>query len=337
MKNRIILSILVLGLVLVWSCESTDPDASSEIESTILSLLSGDDSTFSVEGMDNADDVDYLLGRSVGDGSIADDQITVDVFDSLYVWRFGRSEMNKDREITVDVQGDTAAEALILYTITGIFHVKQFERIWTSDTTWEHGDSIRFSEKPIAMTVTRRVQFEYFDPPGGNSHGPRHDREHWRVSAFTAAYGITATSPIDLVRMEWIVGDSIRVLEDFENEFFQVPVDLEFATMGINQVNAFVTSDVTGENESVIGKWHHHPRMHGEHVRHLNRFHYQGTNDSGEKLYSQFIPTPDFPGRRLASMVEVTDFRTLFDHDYLQYDAVSVGLAYWLRRHVDRP
>lgn len=330
MKRTMILVLSMTGFLFLWSCEATEPDNSAEIENTLLRLIEADDSTFSIEGMDNADDIDFMLGKNTDQVEFsAQDQLMLR--DSLYIWRFGRSNMDRNREITIDVETDTSAEATIIYTITGTFHVHQYERNLTSDSSWERGDSVRFSEKPIDMSIERRVQFRLVERPG---HG-----EHWRVTAFTPAYGSSSGSDLAIARMEWVVGDSLITLEDFGNTFIGRPLNLEFGVEDLNQINVYVTNNILDENEAVIGKMHHHPRLDGPRMRRHVRFEYQGSNDSGEKLYSRQVNAPNHPGRRLNSTLHVTDLRTLFDHDYLQYDAASLSVSYWLRRHVhhDRP
>ncbi len=314
---------LLLGLALLWSCDVTATDHTAEIENTLLRLLEADDSSYTIIGMEDTDDLD-LLGKGIAAEASTGNEFGPDLFDSLSIWRFGRTGMQMERDITIDVEGDTAATATIVHHISGTFHVRQYERTWTSDSTWERGDSIRFSEKPMDLTMTRRVQFRERETDGAR---------RWRVTAITPVVGGSATCPIDLVRLEWIAEDTTITLENFGDTFYELPLALEFATEGTNEVRVYLTSDMAGESEAVVGKWHHHPRLQGPHTREQNRFAYVGTNAEDEKMYMRMVDTPQFPNRRMQGFIDVIDHRTLFDHDYINYDATSLGLQYWLRRH----
>ena len=327
MSCKWISTLVILMALFIWNCEATDSDADlAELETTLMLLLDADDSTFSIDGYGNGEDLDYSLERlETGLASTTD---AYERLDNLYIWRFGRSGMQKTRDVSIEQTSDSTAMATINHHVTGTFHVRQFERIWHDDGTWERGDSIRFSEKPIDLTIVRQVRFAQRETVDGQLR--------WRIAAFTPAYGVTADCPLAITRLEWIAEDSIRFLDDFQNTFFELPLDLEFATLGVNEVRLYATNEIEGEAEAITGRWHIHPNMNGPQFHRQLHFQYLMTNNDGEKIYSRMIETPQRPNRRFNCLLEAIDLRTLYDHDYPTYEAASLGLNYWLRRHAGR-
>jgi len=325
MQKRAIVMVFLITLALLWSCGVNETDQNAQIEADILSLIAADDSSYSIEGLDDIEDDDLALGKS--SPAVETEMIlTTDaVLDSSYVWRFGRSAMHTEREITVEVENDSAAVALISHHITGIFHARQFNRVWTSPTAWERGDSVRFSEKPIDMTINRRVAFRNRTLPNGN--------QRWQATAMTLAYGSSGNA-LDIQSLEWVAEDSVRVLDDFENVFYVRGDPLSFAMSGVNQINVVLSNDVPDEAEAVIARLGFNPRVHGPDLRNRIHFQYVETLDSGDKVYSRSVPAVQYPHRFFKGFIEVLDQRTLYDHDYLNYDAATLGFIYMMRRHI---
>ena len=111
-------------------------------------------------------------------------------------------------------------------------------------------------------------------------------------------------------------------------------VPLAFAMFGANQINVVVSNDVADEAEAVIGRLGFHPRLHGPDLRNRIHFQYVETLESGDKVYSRSIPPVHRPLRHFKGFIEVLDHRTLFDHDYAEYTAASVGFIYTMRRQL---
>jgi hypothetical protein len=325
MKKQGFIILLALAVTIMWSCSVSEPDQNSEIEDAILSLIAADDSTYGIEGMDDVEDDDLSLGKSVS-APETEQYLTVETaLDSSYIWRFGRSDMQTEREITVEVESDSSAVALISHHVTGIFHVRQFERVWTSSTTWERGDSVRFSEKTIDMTINRRVAFRKRTLPDGS--------ERWLATAMTLAYGSSGDA-LDIQSLEWIAEDSVRVLDAFETTFYSRGEPLSLSIMGANQMNVIVSNDVADEAEAVIARLGFNPRVHDPNLRNRIHLQYVETLDSGDKVYSRSVPASQHPLRYFKGFIEVMDMRTLFDHDFTTYQSATLGFIYTMRRHV---
>ncbi|MCF6238955.1 MAG: hypothetical protein L3J79_09130, partial [Candidatus Marinimicrobia bacterium] len=270
-------------------------------------------------------EIDYSLGKlpQVDEaGSL--DMMAFDM-DSNYVWRFGRSGMDSEREITIEVEDDTSAIALISHHITGVFHARQFQRTWLEDGTWEQGDSVQFSEKNIDLNVDRRVAFRKRQLPEGG--------ERWFATAMTLAYGSSGAA-LDIQSLEWVAEDSVRILTDFTTVFYGRGNPLAFAMLGANRINVIVSNELPDEAEAVIGRLGFHPRLTGPDLRNRVRFQYVETLESGDKMYSNRIPPVQRPLRHFKGFVEVLDQRTLFDHDYEIYSSATVGFVYSMRQHV---
>ncbi|MEA3286877.1 MAG: hypothetical protein U9Q77_05835 [Candidatus Marinimicrobia bacterium] len=323
LKQCLIVSLLALGML--WSCTINEVDERAEIEDAILALIAADDSTYGIDGMEDVDETDLSLGKlPVIQQSGSSDRVNV-VMDSSYIWRFGRSGMSSEREVTVEVEDDSSAIALITQQITGTFHARQFVRVWIDERSWERGDSVRFSEKDIDMSVNRRVAFRKRMLPNGD--------ERWVAIAMTLAYG-TSGDALDILSLEWVAEDSTRVLSDFDQVFYGRGNPLAFAMFGANQIDVIVSNDVADEAEAVIGRLGFHPRLNGPDLRNRIHFQYVETLESGDKVYSRSIPPVHRPLRHFKGFVEVLDYRTLFDHDHVDYTAATVGFVYTMRRHI---
>jgi hypothetical protein len=319
----IVLFALVLGMFV--ACDVAESDTSTGAEDAIMKVIAADDSTYGIEGMGNIEDEDYALGKLPIADESAELFATLSVRDSSYVWRFGRRGMQVEREVTVEVEDDTSAVALISHHITGTFHVRQFERIWTSDTSWTRGDSIRFSEKPIDMTSTRRVAFRNRVNNAGE--------EHWQPVAMTLLSGHSGDA-LDIEALEWVADDSTLVLHDFGTVFYSRNNPLLLSRFGVNRMNVVVSNDVEGEGEMVRGRLGYHPRMDNPDARSRFHFHFAETLDGGDKVYTQRIFPTRLQRRHFKGFVEVIDFRTLFDHDYMQYTSATLGFIYSTRERV---
>ncbi len=319
----IILSVVTLGLI--TSCDVTETDQATDIEDAIMKVIAADDSTYGVDGMGDVQDEDYSLGKSlVGDQSTTLSSILT-FRDSNYVWRFARTDMQKEREITVEVEDDSSAIALISHHITGIFHIKQFDRIWTSEDVWELGDSVRFSQKPIDMTANRRVAFRKRMNDAGE--------ERWIPTSMTLLSGHSGET-LDIEALEWVAEDSTLVLTNFDTEFYNRRHPLLLSQMGVNHMNVVLSNDVEGEAEKVRGRFGYHPHYSAPDSRSRFHFNYVETLDTGDKVYTQRIVPNRHHRRHFKGFVEVIDFRTLFDHDYVEYSSVTLGFIYTTREHV---
>ena len=325
MKKYQIIVLLALVMGIFISCDVAESDANTSIEDAIMRVIAADDSTYGIEGMGDIEDEDYALGKSpVGDHS-AELFSTLSMRDSNYVWRFGRRGMGVERVITVEVEDDSSALALITHTLTGTFHVHQFARVWTSESEWTRGDSIRFSEKPIAMTSTRRVAFRKRLNDAGE--------EHWKPVAMTLLSGHSG-EVLDIEALEWVAEDSTLVLTDFGNVFYSRNNPLLLSQTGINRMNVVLSNEVEDEGEMVAGRLGYHPRLSRPDSRSRFHFHYTETLDTGDKVYTQRILPTRLHRRHFKGFIEVIDFRTLFDHDYETYTSATLGFIYTTRERV---
>jgi len=316
---------MFVALVFLTACDVTETDQTTNIEDAIMKMIAADDSTYGIDGLGNIEDEDYSLGKAL----VADQtQTTLSIEslrDSNYVWRFGRSGMNVEREITVEVEDDTSAVALIEHHITGTFHVRQFVRVCTSDSEWVRGDSVRFSTKPIEMTSTRRVAFKKRLDDAGE--------EHWKPIAMTLLSGHSG-DVLDIEALEWVAEDSILDLTDFGDVFYSRRDPFVLSQQGVNRMNVILSNEVEGEAELVKGKLGYHPRLTRPDSRSRFHFHYTETLDNGDKVYSQRILPTRMHRRHFKGFLEVIDFRTLFDHDYETYTSATLGFIYTTRAHV---
>ena len=324
MKQRTLFLTALMGIAMVWSCDITETTDDATVKSSLLAMITADDSSYTLDDWDDLEDMDFTLAKSAP-VTLDSENSTLMFRDSTSIWRFARRNMAKEREVTIDVLDDSTATGLITYHVTGTFHIKQFEKVWTTDSTWERGDSIRFSEKPIDLTINRQVNFGLFEGRDGE--------EHWKPVSMTMAYGSTG-SALDIGSLEWIAGDSIRILDDLQNEFYGWNNPLVFQLAYHNRVNVILSNDTADEAEWVRGNWAYHPRMNGPEYRTRRNFHYVETLDNGDKVYSQSVDSPDRPRRMFRGSIKVVDHRTLFDHDYPSYSVVTLGFTYFLSRGV---
>ncbi len=326
MKRGMIL-LVVIGMTLFWSCQVNKDDL-TQIEEEILALINADDSTFSLEGFSDGM-LDFFLGKPVPDASTFQDGLIPDVFDSNYVWRFRRSDMQVEREVNVDVQNDTSAFVSFTFHVTGNFHTLRYSRHWTSDSTWEQDTLVSETIKPIDITINRYAQFRYREEMGMNQH-------HWRYVGSTVAYGTSSNATVGISALSFDNGDTTLVLDDFSNTFFGPWHPILFYVNEQGRLTVHVTnSEVPDSAESVIGHWGFHRHLSG--VREFLRFHYAGSEDDGTKDYVRFVVAPQYPYRRFAGMIQVLDLRTLFDESYPYYNAAVLNFHYWLRRHPHHP
>jgi hypothetical protein len=322
MKTNQVVLLSLFTMLFLWNCDVTETNEMDGAEDAILSMIELDDSTYALDGWDDIEESDFSLAKQ-SPGVAEDDFGQVLHFDSTSVWRFGRRDMNQERTISIEVEDDTSAIALISHHISGTFHSRQFQRVWTSDSTWERGDSIRFSTKPIDLTVERRVAFIKITDNDG--------AEHWRPVSRTMAYG-SSSNELELSSLEWIARDSIRVLDDFSNRFYGQSDPLVLIVAGNNRLNAHVSNETDGETELVRGHWGYHPRLNEVGMRTQINLRYVESAEDGSKTYSRRIDAPNRPNRMFRGSLKVVDYRTLFDHDYPSYDAVTLGFTYFLRR-----
>ena len=327
MQKKSKLIIVLMGLATLWSCDVTETDNTVSIEEAIMADINADENIFDLEGLDNIDEDEYFLERANSGDIDGIGPMSVLMGDSNYVWRFSRREMHNDREFTIEVENDSSTTTLITDHITGQFHVRQFDRIWTSDSTWERGDSVRFSQKPIDQIINRRVIHRLITTPDGE--------ERWRRVAKTIAYGSSGDA-LSIEALEWIAGDSLRILTDFGDVYYGHDNQLTFPRGPGNSINVIVANELEGDSESVTGRFGGRQGGHGGHDHDFHRrtrFHYEGTRDNGDKEYTGLMPGNDSPQRHFKGHIEVTDDRTLFDHDYEFYTSARVDFSYKLRHH----
>lgn len=319
----IVLFVIILGMFV--ACDVAESDTSTSIEDAIMRVIAADDSTYGIEGMADIEDEDYALGKSLGGDRYPESISMMSLRDSNFVWRYSRRGMEVDRSVTVEVEDDSSALALITHSITGTFHVRQFERVWTSGSEWERGDSIRFSEKPIEMTSTRRVAFR--------KRLNRAGEEQWKPVAMTLLTGHSG-EVLDIEALEWVAEDSTLVLTDFGNVFYNRNHPLLLSQSGANHMNVVLSNNTEGEGEKVTGRLGFHPRLSHPDSRSRFHFRYTETLDTGDKVYTQLIHPNRHHRRHFKGFVEVIDFRTLFDHDYLEYTSATVGFIYTTRERM---
>jgi len=326
MKFKLLLLLSVVTLGLIVSCDVAENNQTTDIEDAIMKVISADDSTYGIEGLGNIEDEDYSLGKALEGTQVAIEPSVLSLRDSNYVWRFGRSGMEAEREITIEVEDDSSALALISHHITGIFHIRQFERVWTAVDTWEMGDSVRFSQKAINMTTHRRVAFKKRLNAAG--------LEQWKPIAMTLLTGHSGES-LDIEALEWVAEDSTLILTDFDTVLYDRRHPLLLSRVGVNQVNVVLSNnDLEDEAEMVTGRLGYHPQLNGPDSRSRFLFHYVETLGTGDKVYSQrIIPVRVYP-RNFKGFVEAIDYRTLFDHDYPDYTSATLGFIYTTREHV---
>ena len=325
MKKYSIIPISFLILGIIFSCGvSESNNGIIDIESAILKVIAADDSTYGIEGLADIEDEDYSLGKAP-DSDQSDGSFSITMRDSNYVWRFARRGMAVERVVTVEVEDDSSAQALISHHITGTFYVKQFARVWTSLDTWERGDSIRFSEKPIDMGATRRVAFRKRLDDAGETH--------WKPVAMTLLSGHSGES-LDIEALEWVAEDSTLVWTDFGNVVYSRRNPLLLSQMGVNHMNVVVSNDADGEMEKVIGRLGYNPRVGNPDSRSRFHFFFVETLDTGDKVYSRRIIPNRLHRRHFKGFVEVIDYRTLFDHNYENYSSATVGFIYTTREHI---
>jgi len=319
----IILSVVILGFIL--SCDVAETDQTAAIEAAIMGAIAADDSTYGIDGMGNIEEEDYTLGKLTEGVQSATLPAILTFRDSNYVWRFGRTGMQAEREITIEVEDDSSAQALISHHITGLFHVRQFLKVWIDEHTWVRGDSVRFSEKPIDMTAHRRVAFRKRLGADGE--------ERWIPTAMTLVSGQSGAT-LGIESVEWVAEDSVLVLSDFDTVFYNRFNPLVFSFLGQNRLNVQVSNDVPDEMEIVTGRFGFNPRVDNPDMRVRIHMQYMGTSDTGEKVYSRRIMTPMFPRRHFKGFIEVLDYRTLFDHEYETYSSATLGFIYTTRDRV---
>ncbi|MCF7825893.1 MAG: hypothetical protein K9M55_11300 [Candidatus Marinimicrobia bacterium] len=326
MKLKLLLLVSLLTLGLISSCDVAESNQTTDIEDAIMKVISADDSTYGIEGMGNIEEEDYTLSKSLVGTQVASGITVLSLRDSNYVWRFGRTGIEVEREITIEVEDDSSALALISHQITGTFHVRQFERVWTGVDSWERGDSVRFSQKPINMTTHRRVAFKKRLDAAGV--------EQWKPVAMTLLTGHSGES-LDIETLEWVAEDSTLILTDFDTVLYDRRHPLLLSQLGANHVNVVLSNnDVEGEAEMVTGRLGYHPRLSGPDARSRFHFHYVESLATGEKVYSQRIIPIRMHPRNFKGFVEVIDYRTLFDHDYPDYTSATLGFIYTTREHV---
>jgi len=323
MRKLFVLALITMGFLV--SCEIAETDTNTDVEDAIMRAIAADDSTYGLDGLGDIDEEYYSLGKAVSEAQLSLEAIELTSLDSNYVWSFGRRGMEVEREVIVEVENDSAAQALISHHMTGTFIVRQFDRVWTGERTWDRGDSVRFSEKPIDMTTHRRVAFRKRVNDAGE--------EQWIPTAMTLLSG-RAGSTLDIEALEWIAEDSTMVLSDFDTEYYSRRQPLVLSRSGVNQVNIIVSNDVEGEAEQVIGRLGYNPRMSRPDAR--SRFHsyYTETLENGDKVYVQRVAPIRQHHRHFKGFVEAIDYRTLFDHDYVEYASATLGFIYTTRERV---
>ena len=152
----------------------------------------------------------------------------------------------------------------------------------------------------------------------------------WVIMGVTATYGASPNTTLGIEAISIQFGDSTLVLDDFANYYFNRENAIRFHFNRFGRIEAMISNDVSDEAESVNGIWGGHPRL--PNLRHVG-FRYMETNGDGYKVYAQLIRPEFHPNRHKRGQVQVIDFRTLFDHDYLAFNSVAVGMMY----HIIRP
>lgn len=314
MKQLVLIIFVVLGLIV--SCEVADTETNADMHEAIMKVIAEDDALYDLQDWNNTEYEDFgLASMPDKDHHVAEIFERV-VRDSNYVWKFARRDMEQEREVIIEVEDDTSAQSLILDHVTGNFHVKQFERIWTDDGRWYRGDSVQFSVKPIDLNSQRRVMFKKrFDASGA---------EHWIPVASTMKLEQSGDA-LAIESLQVVRADTIITLDEFETEFYSRRHPL--ALVGA-ELRAVVSNELPDEAEMVKSRLGFIPRM--DHRGHGSRSHFLfvETLDNGDKLYVQPLANNDSPERRFKGSIEAVDLRTLFDHDYMQYSMSRVGFMY---------
>ncbi len=318
-----LLIIIVLTLGIFISCELSENDETISIEANIKRIIATDAGTYSIDGMEDTELEDFVLNKALVPTESSAASYSTMILDSNSVWRFGRRNMNKDREIIVEVETDSSATALITHHITGTFHVREFERVWLDDGSWERGDSVRFSEKPIDMNVNRHVNFRKRTNAAGE--------ERWIPTSMTMAYGSSGEA-LDIQSLEWVAGDSVKLVTDFETNYYDRRHPLHFMMRRVNQLKVNVSNAVAGNAETVTGRFGLNQRPADADSRNRVKLQYRETLDTGEKVYGRHIPGVNRPQRHFKASLEALDQRTLYDHDYNLYSSSTLGFVYTLRR-----
>jgi len=315
MKKDLIIILSLSILVLFTACSTAGTEPGSDAEAAIMKVIAAD-STLGTQDFEDIENEDFGLYNLP-----VEDHGTMELFhrivrDSNYVWAFGRTDMERVPEIIIEFEDDSSAQALISEHITGIFHVRQFERIWVSDDRWVRGDSVRFSQKAIDLNTVQRVQFrKRLDPA---------DEEHWLPIAKTFLKGQSG-STLDIEGLEFNGETGAVVVSDFETVFYGRANPLVIPPMRNTHLDVLVSNDVAEEGEMVSSRMGIRSHMDGRRFR--SHFIYLETRESGEKVYAmRLAPTRD--PQFYAGFVEVMDFRTLFDHDHEEYSVAMVGLNF---------
>jgi len=324
-KKYMLITLPVLTLGLLTSCDVVETNQTTDIEAAIMRVIAADDSTYGVEGMGDIEDEDFALGKSPEGEQTLSTVSNLAFRDSNYVWRFGRRGMETEREVTVEVEADSSAVALISHHITGTFHVRQFERVWNDEDAWERGDSVQFSQKPIDMTTHRRVAFRKRLNVSGE--------ERWKPIAMTLLSGHSGEA-LDIEALEWVAEDSTLMLNNFDSVFYHRNHPLVLSQRGINHMNVVVSNDVEGGAEKVVGRLGYNPRLGNPDARSQFHFQYVETLDNGDKVYASRIVPNRLHRRHFKGYVEVIDYRTLFDHGYVEYSSATLGFIYTTRERV---
>ena len=324
MKKLLLLIFPLLALVMFVGCDMTESDTSTDAESAIMKVITADES-FKLEGLEAVENEDFELYDLSVEAHQNMELFRRVVRDSNYVWSFSRRSMAHEQEIIVEVEDDTSAQALVTAHVTGIFHVRQFERIWTGDDTWERGDSVRFSEKPIDMNTSQRVLFrKRIDRRGG---------EHWIPVAKTFQIG-NAGSTLDIEALVFAGDDTSIVITDFAEELYGRRNPLLIPAMENPTMSVLVSNDLADEAEMVSTRMNVNSRHGNRGAR--GQFLYVETLENGDKVYTRNLAPSQREYRGYKGAVEVIDMRTLFDHDYEVYSAATAGI-YFKQQRGGRP
>ena len=105
-KKYMLITLPVLTLGLLTSCDVVETNQTTDIEAAIMRVIAADDSTYGIEGMGDIKDEDFALGKSPEAEQTLSTSSNLAFRDSNYVWRFGRSGMDTEREVTVEVEDD---------------------------------------------------------------------------------------------------------------------------------------------------------------------------------------------------------------------------------------
>ncbi len=320
MNYRIkVLSVMSLMAVVVWNCDQAQNTTTDSIKNQILSLISSEDTLYEVDDVGNVTQDDWGLSKTLTVYETPDPAPAA--FDSQYVWRFWRTNMSHTRVAPeVQVENDSLAYATLTANITGIFHALQRERIWTSATDWVMGDTISLVGKPIAMTLTRHVRFQYLP----NRHGVH----HWVRTGMTPVYGGSDNGTIEFnsLRLTNLATDSSRTLVDFENTYISMRAHaLTFHRGDSVRVDLFLTMPAPDDRAVVRFKWDFQHQRPVEPARQGMR--YLGTDENGRQHFGK---VSRLMGRDhiFKAYLDAVDTRTLFDPDYAVYNSQILGFHY---------